>query len=141
MPARDLRGRPVALHPRGRNARCESPSKRRPMTRRMSRTAAPLGEVTMPIRRGKRGSGTLAALGEEALGAQTRLELLERELERAEPARLQQLDHELVLAALRVDLEAAEREHVLAVARLEADAPHPVAEEHRRGSATSRPSA
>src|SRR2546423_890359 len=64
--------------------------------------------------------GTLAALREEPLRPQPGLELLECELERPEPPRLEQLDHELVLAALGIDLEAAEREHVLSVAGLEA---------------------
>ena len=73
----------------------------------------------------------LAARVEEALGRQPLLELLEGQLQGAEATRLQQLDHQLVLAALRVDLDGAERHHVQAVGRLEADAPHAVAKEHR----------
>ncbi|OGK90114.1 MAG: hypothetical protein A2W08_12195 [Candidatus Rokubacteria bacterium RBG_16_73_20] len=38
-----------------------SPPKRRPITRSMSRSAAPLGEVTIPIVRGNRGSARLRA--------------------------------------------------------------------------------
>ena len=59
-----------------------------------------MGDVTMPIVRGKRGSGRLRAGIEEPLGLEPLLELLEGELERAEPLRLEQLDDELVLAAL-----------------------------------------
>ena len=55
----------------------------------------------MPILRGKRGSGRLRAALEEPFGLQPRLELLEGELQRAEPLRLQQLDDQLVLAPLR----------------------------------------
>ncbi len=79
------------------------------MTRSMSRRAAPLGEVTMPILRGKRGSGRLRRRLEESFGMQPLLELLEGELQGAEPARLQQLDHQLVLPALRVDLDGCRR--------------------------------
>ena len=60
----------------------------------------------MPISPRKARQRALAALRRRApRRVEPHLELLERELERAEPARLQQLDHELVLAALRVDLD------------------------------------
>src|SRR5262249_53181937 len=72
----------------------------------------------------------LARLIEETFGLQARLQLLERQLERAEPLGLQQLDHHLVFAALRVHLDAAEGDHVQAVRRLELDAPRAIAEEH-----------
>ena len=67
--------------------------------------AAPLGEVTMPMRRGSAAAARLRAGVEEALGLQPRLQLLERQLQRAEPLRLQHLEDQLVLAALGVDLE------------------------------------
>src|SRR5262249_10173833 len=72
----------------------------------------------------------LARLIEEPLGLKSCLELLEGQLERSEPLGLQQLDHQLVLAALRVDLDAAERHHVQAVGRLELDAAAAIAKEH-----------
>src|SRR5207248_1758279 len=73
----------------------------------------------------------LARAVEQPLAPQALLELLERELQGAEPARLEQLDHQLVLAALRIELDGAEGEHVQAVGRLEADAPHAIAKAHR----------
>src|SRR5229473_762088 len=62
--------------------------KRRPMMFRMSRIAAPLVE--------------------EAFGFEPALELLERELERAQALGLHHLDHKLVLPPRGVDVEAAE---------------------------------
>ena len=84
----------------------------------------------MPMTRGNGGSGRLRAGVEEALGLELLLELLERELERAQALRLEQLDHQLVLAARGVDVEAAEGQHLHAVLGLEAHAPAPAAEEH-----------
>ena len=55
----------------------------------------------MPIVRGKRGSGRLRRRLEEPFGCEPLLELLEGQLQRAEPARLEQLDDQLVLPALR----------------------------------------
>src|SRR5207245_8712112 len=67
---------------------------------------------------------------EEALGLEPRLELLDGDLERAEPLRLHELDDHLVFPAGGVDLEAPERQHVQAVLGLEADAAQAVPEEH-----------
>ena len=88
----------------------------------MSRRAAPSGEVTIADAARKRRQGTLASRLEEALLLQPGLELLEGELERAHPSRFEQFHDELVAAALGIDLEAAEGQHVHAVARLEAQA-------------------
>src|SRR2546427_12733085 len=58
------------------------------------------------------------------------LELLEGQRQRAEPPRLEQLHHQLVLAALRIALDGPEGEHVQAVGGLEADPTDPVAEQY-----------
>src|SRR6185436_10889599 len=71
----------------------------------------------------------LASL-EEPLRLELPLELLEGDLEPAEALRLEQLDHELVLAATGVHVETAEGQHLEAVLDLEAHAPAPPAEEH-----------
>ncbi len=60
------------------------------------------------------------ALGrEQPLGGQLLLELLEGQLQRAQPLRLQQLHQQLVFAAGLVDVDAAARQHRQAVLRLE----------------------
>ena len=64
----------------------------------MSRRAAPSSEVTMPILRGSAGSGRLRRRIEEPFRLQLLLQLLERQLQRAEPVRLQVLADDLVLA-------------------------------------------
>ena len=74
---------------------------------------------------------TLARRGEQAFGLEPALQLLEGELERAEPARLEVLTDDLHLAARLVDLELAARDDVLAVGGLEAEQPQVAAEHHR----------
>ena len=54
----------------------------------MSRTTAPEGDVTMPMRRGRRGMGRLRAGIEQAFGRKFLLQLLEGELQRAVTLRL-----------------------------------------------------
>ena len=103
--------------------------------------AAPVGEVTMPMMRGNGGSGRLRAGVEEALGLEPPLELLEGELERAQALGLEQLDHQLVLPARGVHVEAAEGQHLHAVLGLEAHAAAAPAEEHAAELGASRPSA
>jgi hypothetical protein len=78
----------------------------------MSCTAAPLGEVMTPIRRG--------AGCEQAFGGQPCLELVERALQRADAGILEQLDQQLVVAARFVQAHTAEGLHQLALARREA---------------------
>ena len=56
---------------------------------------------------------------EEALGGEFLLELLEGQLQRAQPLGFQQFDQELVLAAGFVDIDAAARQHGEPVLRLE----------------------
>ena len=81
--------------------------------------AAPRGEVTMPMRRGKRGSGRLRSAREQALGGQLLLELLEGQLQRAEALRLEHFHQQLVFAARLVDVDAAARQHRQAILRAE----------------------
>ena len=73
----------------------------------MSRTTAPVGEVTTAIRRGSRGIGRLRAGVEEPLGLEPRLELLEGELERSAAHRLDREGLDLELALRRVEVERA----------------------------------
>ena len=58
----------------------------------MSRSAAPLGEVITPMRRGKRGSARLRSLRKQPLGGQARLQALELALQRADAGLLEVLD-------------------------------------------------
>ena len=85
----------------------------------MSRITAPVGEVTIPIRRGSRGIARLRAGFKQALRRQFLLELLERELQRAVALRLQRFHQKLVFAARFVNVDAAARQHRHAVLRLE----------------------
>ena len=83
----------------------------------MSRIAAPSSEVTTPILRGRAGSGRLRRRIEQPFGRQPLLELLERELQRAEALRLQVLADELILALRVVDADASARDDAEAVLR------------------------
>ncbi len=107
----------------------------------MSRSAAPSSEVTMPILRGSAGSGRLRAWLEQPLGLQLLLQLLERELQRADALRLQVLADDLVLALGVVDAEPAARDDVQAVLRLEPEVVAAPIGTSPRESARSRPSA
>ncbi len=96
----------------------------------MSRTAAPSSEVTTPILRGSDGQRPLAPRVEQPLGREPLLELIEGELQRAEPFRLQVLADDLVLALRVVDADAAARDDAQAVLRLEAQVAQRRAEHH-----------
>ena len=85
----------------------------------MSRIAAPSSDVTMPILRGSAGSGRLRAASNRPFRLQAPLELIERELQRAEAVRLHVLADELVLALRLVHAQAAARDDVQAVLGLE----------------------
>ena len=67
----------------------------------------------------QRGQRPLARRVEEPFGLQLLLQLLERQLQRAEPVRLQVLADDLVLALRLVDAEPAARDDVQAVLGLE----------------------
>ena len=58
---------------------------------------------------GKRGKGTLAVLVEQALGRKAFLELVEGQLQRTEPFRLEMLADDLILAFRVVDADSAAR--------------------------------
>ena len=105
-------------------------AKRRPMMLRMSRSAAPVGDVTMPMTRGKSGSGRFLPASKSPSASSFLLSCSKASWSAAEPLRLEQLDHELVLAAIGVHVEPAEGQHLQAVLDLEAHAPAPPAEEH-----------
>ena len=60
-----------------------------------------------------------ALRGEQPLGGQLLLELLEGQLQRAQALRLQRLHQQLVFAARLVDVDAAARQHRQPVLRLE----------------------
>ena len=85
----------------------------------------------MPILRGSAGSGRLRAGVEQPFGLQPLLQLLEGELQRAEPVRLEVLADELILALRLVDAEPAARDDVQAVLRLELQVADRRAEHHR----------
>ena len=77
----------------------------------MSRSAAPVGEVTTPMRRGSAGSGALARGLEQSLACELLLQLLEPPAQRAFAGLLQVLDDQLEFAARLVQAHAAAREH------------------------------
>ena len=81
----------------------------------------------------------LARLIEQPFGGEPPLQLLERQLQRAQPARLERLADDLILALGVVDAHAAARDDVLAVLDLELEEPRRRAEHHARESARRRP--
>ena len=83
----------------------------------MSRSAAPVGDVTTPIRRGKRGSGRLRAGANSPSAASLALEALELALERAQARLFEVFDDELVLAAGLVHADAAAHQQLRPGAR------------------------
>ena len=85
----------------------------------MSRTAAPSSDVTTPILRGSAGSGRLRRGVEQSFRREPLLELIEGELQRAEPLGLEVLADDLILALRVVDADAAARDDAQAVLRLE----------------------
>src|SRR5262245_6395061 len=125
---RDVLGGAVALHLAGRDH-----------DRELAETAPDDAKYVLDRRAGRRGADAdlasesrqlaLARLIEETLGREPGLELLEGELERAESLRLQQLHDQVILAPLRVDLDAAEGQDVQAVGGLEPNPTPPAPEE------------
>ena len=96
--------------PWDRCARCAAGNRAR-STLNMSCMAAPVGEVTTPMRRGTAGSGALALRGEQPFRGEPGLELLELALERAFAGFLEMLDDELVFAARLVQAHARAGHH------------------------------
>ena len=85
----------------------------------MSRSAAPVGEVTIPMRCGSRGSGFFRAASKSPLRLELGLELLEGELERSLAAGLHPLDPNLISPAGLVDGDVTPGEYRHTVSRLE----------------------
>ena len=65
----------------------------------------------MPMRRGKRGRGRLRSASEQSFGGQFLLELLEGQLQGAEPLGFQRFHQQLVFAARLIDVDASARQH------------------------------
>ena len=85
----------------------------------MSEITAPVGDVTMPIRRGIAGIGRFRAASNSPSSGQLFLQLLKRELQRAVPLRLNRFDDHLHFAASLIQVDAPAHEHSDAVLRLE----------------------
>ena len=81
--------------------------------------AAPRGEVTIPIRRGKRGSGRLRPAANRPSAASLRLSCSNASCSAPTPLRLERLHLQLVFAAGFVDIDRAARQHRQAVLGLE----------------------
>ena len=88
-----------------------------------SRLAAASLPVTRPIRRGRRGSGRLRAVGEQPLGGELRLQPLERGEVGAEPEALDRERPQAEVAPLLPELGPPVDVHALAVPEVE---PEPV---------------
>ena len=114
----------------GRTTRCAFGC-RRLRTLMMSLSAAPSSEVTMPILRGRAGIGRLRAVAKRPSACSFRLQLLERELQRAAALRLEMLADELIFALRFVDRQPAARDDVNAVVDLEFQVAVGRAEHHR----------
>ena len=81
-------------------------------TRRKSRSAAPVGLVATPMRRGRNGQRPLARRVEQPLLLEPGLELLQLEGAGPGAAQLHLLHHQLVLPMRRVDLDEATGHHL-----------------------------
>ena len=86
----------------------------------MSRMTAPRGEVMTPMRRGSAGKGFLRSCGEESLGGQLGLELLEGDLQGSGAHRLHVFGEQLHLAARLVHGDASAGDDLHPVLRTEA---------------------
>ena len=90
----------------------------------------------MPILRGSAGQRPLARRVEQPFRLQPLLQLIERELQRAEAVRLEMLADELVLALRLVHRDAPARDDAQAVGRLELQVAQRGPEHDRRAPAT-----
>ena len=93
------------------------------MTCSRSRTAAPVGLVTITIRRGKRGKRPLPRRVEQPFERQLGVTLAKRQLEGPDPLGLDLADHDLVFPARRVDRQASQRPHGQPVGQVEGQPP------------------
>ena len=73
----------------------------------MSRITAPVGEVMTPITVGQERQQLLARGIEQAFGGELLLALLDQRHQRAEPGRLERLDHDLVFRLAGIGGDAA----------------------------------
>ena len=103
----------------GRMSRC-SEACRRVSTLTMSRTAAPSSEVTMPIERGRSGSGRLRAAANSPSASSRFFSCSKASCSAPSPLRLHVLADDLAFAARLVDRDPAAHHDVLAVGGLEA---------------------
>ena len=83
----------------------------------------------------------LARVVEQAFGLEPLLELLEGELQRAEPMRLHVLADELIFALRFIDADAAARDHLRPSSGLNSQVAQRGPEHHARGPGRRRPSA
>ena len=127
--ARDVHRRAVALHARGANDDVRVGIAAAKDLDDVA-NAAPSSDVTTPILRGSAGSGRLRRAIEQPFRAQPLLQLIERQLQRAEPLRLEVLADDLVFALRVVDADPAARHDVQPVLRLEAQRAQRRAEHH-----------
>jgi hypothetical protein len=79
----------------------------------------PVGDVTIPIRRGSFGSARFRPAANNPSASSLLLQLLERQLQRPLPERLNRLDDQLILAPRLVHLHPPPRQQRQPVVRLE----------------------
>ncbi len=96
----------------------------------MSEMTAPRGEVTIPMRLGKRGMGRLRAGSNRPSAASFFLSCFESELEGAVTLGFEELDQQLIFAAGLENIDTPARHNRHAVARLELEIPMGGAETH-----------
>ena len=118
MPRQTSSTEPSPCTSAGKRRMCR-PGKRRDRIWIMSAMAAPRGEVTMPMRRGKRGSGRLRSAAKRPSAASFFLSCSKASCSAPEALRLEQFHQQLVFAARFVDVDAAARQHRQSVLRLE----------------------
>ena len=85
----------------------------------------------MPMTRGRNGSGFLARVVEQALGRELLLALLQQRHQRADAGRLQRVDDDLVGGLARIGGDAPGGDHLQPFGRLELEALHGGAPDHR----------
>ena len=86
--------------------------------------AAPVGDVTMPMRCGMAGRGSLRSSSNSPSWKQPLLQLLEGDLQRADALWIDRFGDQLVVAARLVDAQAPARDHLHARLRRERQLPH-----------------
>ena len=97
----------------------------------MSRITAPVGEVTTPMTRGRNGSLRFLRLVEQALGGELLLALFEQRHQRADAGGLQRIDHDLILGRARIGRHPPRGDDLQPFRRLDAQALHRGAPDHR----------